>query len=141
MKRARAYGPPSALRRPLGSVRPKDVLAWWQEAHGWLTPAHRKRFLAHPATMELCQFSGLVAKDAVRADKKLDAALERARRARRPQAASAPAEQGAAARRRDQPVARSSWEGGDVNDPVAEERRAQERRLARPQVDRPEPYL
>jgi hypothetical protein len=37
------------------------------------------RFLAHQATEELCQFSGLVARDAVRADKKLDAALERAR--------------------------------------------------------------
>ncbi|MBI1351764.1 MAG: hypothetical protein GC156_11680 [Actinomycetales bacterium] len=137
MQRSRAYRTKSMRRRTKDIVRPKDILAWWQEAHGYLSADHQRTFLRHPATRALCGYPLLSVRTAVSVEIKLDNALARVQRLTK---GSAPADPGAMPPR-DQPHARSTWLGGDVQDEWAEQRRAAERRLARPDVDRPEPYL
>lgn len=141
MQVKRAYGSKAMRRRAKDVVRPKDVLGWWQQAHGYLKPPSRERFLRHPATKELCSYPLLSVKSAVTVEKTLAAALDRVQRQVRGYNSASTPVAGAAVARANLPSSRSTWLGGDIEDLEVEKRRAEERRLARPEVDRPEPYL
>lgn len=140
MPSTRAYRTRAMRRRPQDIVRPRDVLVWWQEAHGYLTEAQRRTFLSHRATQQLCDYPFLAVKSAVGIEKKLDAALARVQRLRTGYNTATERSRGPMGPR-PAVTSRSTWQGGDVTDPDTEQRRAAERRLARPEVDRPEPYL
>lgn len=141
MQRTRAYETKRTRRRPKDIVRPADIPRWWQAALGDLPPEHRRTLVRHPATMQMCAFPMLSVKTAVTVENKLDAALERLQRQARGYSRIDGPVAPAAGPRRDLPASRSTWLGGDVRDVEEDQRHAEERRLARPDVNRPEPYL
>lgn len=140
MERSRKSGRRGQYRQIRGRLRVDTIVYWWVQKHGEMSRQELEAFVRSPEVAILAAMAPMNVRNAVEASKDLTEILRRARAtiSGHPQTMKKAAEPRPSPR---ESSSRSTWTGGDVSDDETEARRATERKLARPSVDEPDPYL